>query len=409
MSASIKVVLFTSKVLSTGEHPIMLRVTKDRKSKYLSVGASCHPQLWDSKNNCPKKSHPHFRQIQMLIDVKQTEARKLLLELQTEGQDFSAEHVHRKIKNSVTRKVGVLEYFKEVVETLEGKNRIGYANAFRFTMNSLSRFRNGREFSFSDVGTNFLNQYEEFVLEGGAQLNSVFVYMRTFKTLLNYAKKAELARQDYNPFKDYPFAKFRKIQTRKRAITPEDIQKIIECNVSENTKAYHAKTYFLFSYYCRGINFSDIAFLRWANVENDRLTYVRKKTGESFRFKLVPPAIAILENYKANFYQGKAGYIFPVLFDRHQSAITIENRIDKVLKEVNKELKAIGSACEINTPLTTYVARHSFATNLKRSGAPVAIISEALGHDSEKTTKIYLDSFENDVLDNAIDHLFKNK
>lgn len=406
MSASVKVILFKSKVLKNGEHPIMLRVTKDRKSKYLSVGANCSPEFWDEKNNCPKKKHPTFDEINMLIDVKKIEAQKLLLDLKKDGRDFSAEELQRKMKGTVTRKTGVLAYFLETIEKLEKSNRIGYANVFRFTMNSLKRFRDEKEFAFSDVTLNFLNRYEEFCTAGGAQLNSVFVYMRTFKTLLNNAKKDDLVQPDYNPFKDYPFTKFRKIKTRKRAITVDDIEKIIAKEVEEGSTMAHAKAYFLFSYYCRGINFSDIAFLKWSNIQNGRLKYARKKTKEEFNIKLPEQALEIIEHFKEEHYQGKEGYIFPILFDRHKTPVSIENRIDKMLKVVNKGLKELGNACGIEVPLTTYVARHSFATNLKRSGAPIAFISEALGHDSEKTTKIYLDSFENDALDNVVGVLF---
>ena len=172
-----------------------------------------------------------------------------------------------------------------------------------------------------------------------------------------------------------------------------------------DTPVHHAKNYFLFSYYCRGINFSDIAFLKWQNIEGERMNYVRKKTGEGFNMKLVAPAQAIIDYYKQEFFQTRDGYVFPILFDRHKTATSIDNRIDKMLKVVNKALKEIGAKCEISTPLTTYVARHSFATNMKRNGVSVSVISEALGHDSEKTTKIYLDSFENDALDSAVEML----
>jgi len=167
---------------------------------------------------------------------------------------------------------------------------------------------------------------------------------------------------------------------------------------------HHAKNYFLFSYYCRGINFSDIAFLKWPNIEGERMNYVRKKTGEAFNMKLFARTgdhrllqTGILPNPRR--------VCVPDTFDRRKTATSIDNRIDKMLKVVNKALKEIGAKCDINTPLTTYVARHSFAMNMKRNGVAVSIISEALGHDSEKTTKIYLDSFENDALDSAVEML----
>ncbi|HPH88429.1 MAG TPA: Arm DNA-binding domain-containing protein [Chitinophagales bacterium] len=87
MNASIKVILYTSKLLKNGESPIMLRVIKDRKPKYISVGFSCHADLWDFENNIPKKKHPHYKEINLLIDSKKKEAGKLLLDLENENKN----------------------------------------------------------------------------------------------------------------------------------------------------------------------------------------------------------------------------------------------------------------------------------------------------------------------------------
>ena len=72
-----------------------------------------------------------------------------------------------------------------------------------------------------------------------------------------------------------------------------------------------------------------------------------------------------------------------------------------MLRKINKDLKQIGKLAKMNGVLTTYVARHSYATILKKSGVATTVISQALGHDCEKTTQIYLESFENNVLDEA--------
>ena len=117
---------------------------------------------------------------------------------------------------------------------------------------------------------------------------------------------------------------------------------------------------------------------------------------------LLDPAIEIVNYYKENFYHGEDTYLFPILDkDTHTTETSIKNRIHKVLGQTNKDLKTIGEKIGLEIPLTTYVARHTFATVMKRSGVSTSIISESLGHDSERTTQIYLDSFANDVLDEA--------
>lgn len=169
--------------------------------------------------------------------------------------------------------------------------------------------------------------------------------------------------------------------------------------------AEFARDIFLFSYYTAGINFTDIATLRYCDIVDGRIYYSRHKTQKLLSFQLVPNAMRIIEKYsKANHAQ--EDYIFPIL-DRteHKTAQQIFNRTHKVLRKVNRELKTLGEQIGLEMPLTTYVARHTFATVLKRSGVNIAIISESLGHSDLSTTQIYLDSFENSQIDAAMQHL----
>jgi site-specific recombinase XerD len=403
MVSSVKVVLYESKTLKNGEHPIMLRLTKDRKTKYISLNASCSKDQWNYQESVPKPKHPLHRELVNKINKKKLEASKLLLSLDNDEKDFSAELLQGKLKTKAKAKRTVLQYFDDVIAKLEKANRIGYANIFTSTKNSLVKFRDKKDFEFSDVTMNFITNYEEDFYSRGCVMNSVFVHLRTFKTLINYAKKDEIVRPEYDPFKNINFTKFRRIKTAKRAISKADMQLIIKMDLEPNSSLYDAKNYFLFSFYNRGINFVDIAFLKWENITKDRLSYVRRKTKESFSIGLLEPAKEILKYYKQQPFYNKDGFIFPILSDDYLTATarSIDNRLDRILKIVNGDLKIIGEKAEIETKLTTYVARHSYATILKRSGISTSIISEAMGHESEKTTQIYLDSFGNYELDEA--------
>jgi integrase len=224
------------------------------------------------------------------------------------------------------------------------------------------------------------------------------VFLRTLKTLINYAQKEELLKSDYNPFKDFSFKKFRNIKTEKRALTKEQLQFIIKLEIPEGDKLFDAKNYFLFSFYNSGMNFVDMAHLKWNQVNKDTLQYTRKKTNQPFKVILLDRSIEILKYYRQFSNNTESGYVFPILNHLHNTPKSIDNRIDKVLKLVNADLKRIAEIVGIDEKLTTYVARHSAATIMKRSGIPQGVISESLGHTSEKTTRIYLDSFDDDTL-----------
>ncbi len=400
MSLSVKVVLFKSKTLSNGEHPIMLRIIKDRKTKYINLKHSCLPDLWDDEENLPKKKHPNYTELIVLIDQKKLEANKLILNLEIQDKDFSADHIRKRLKGTSEYK-SIFKYFDNVIAKLESSNRIGYANIFKSTRNSIKKFSGNKDLGFTEINAGFINNYEVDCLSRGVTMNAIFVYLRTFKTLLNYAKNDELVREDYNPFKDISFTKYRRIKTIKRAISKESVKVIAELKFAENTSIFHSRNYFLFSFYNRGMNFVDMAYLKWGAINNGKLFYTRRKTKENFSIGMLPPAIEILNFYQSSYPNSPDDYVFPILYRSHISAKSIDYRIDKVLKIVNKDLKKMGELAGIKEKLTTYVARHSYATVMKQSGIPTNIISESMGHDSEKTTQIYLESFGSQVLDEA--------
>ena len=200
------------------------------------------------------------------------------------------------------------------------------------------------------------------------------------------------------------------VTTAKRAISREELRQLEALELTKERQQL-AKDVFLFSYYCGGINFVDLGQLRWKDLTGtdetgQRLTYVRQKTGGKFSMKLLAPAAAIVARHRPFTYAGPESYVFPILdTTKHQTAQQVKNRLHKVLGQTNEALKLLGQLAGIATPLTTYVARHSFATTLKLSGAATGQISQAMGHKSEAVTAVYLDSFASEVMDNLFDGL----
>ena len=144
---------------------------------------------------------------------------------------------------------------------------------------------------------------------------------------------------------------------------------------------------------------------RYADIVDRRLVFNRQKTGKLLSFQLQSAALDILDKYRQPNAHPQ-DYIFPVLRRSvHVTAQQQYGRVQRTNKRINRYLKLIGEHLHLPITLTTYVARHSFATVLKRSGVSTSIISESLGHSSEKITQIYLDSFENSQIDAAMQNL----
>ena len=397
MNATVNVVLFKSKTLANGEHPLMIRVCKDNKKKYKSLGISIHPQFWDFDKNKPRKNCPNKEQIQTLISDNIKDLSGSILDFKTENKEFTATKVIERVKEPSLKKT-VEQLFDSEINRLQGEGRLKYASTYKELKASLLNFNMHLDIYFSEIDINWLKRYEAYLRTKGLADNSIGVRFRTLRTLFNKAISENIVKSDYYPFKAYKVSKLRK-GTVKRAITKADIELIIKHKV-ESDYSQLAIDLFYFSYLSGGINFVDMAYLTYDNIVDKRLIYIRKKTKKLIKLPIQDKAMDIVKKYKSN-----NSYIFPILSEFHKTDIQKANRVHKVLGKINKYLKAVGEELGLPIDLTTYVARHTYATVLKRSGVNTSIISESLGHSSEKVTQIYLDSFENSQIDEAMKNL----
>ncbi|WP_341228405.1 site-specific integrase [uncultured Arcticibacterium sp.] len=396
--ASIKVVLFASKILRNGEHPIMLRITKDRKTRYSSLGHSCHANLWDKVKCLPKRKHPQFRELSILIEHKKSEATKKLYALETEDEHKSLEEIQKHITNK-KQSTTILVYIDSIKKDLEDAGRIGNSKVYKDLKRVLTIFLKKKDISLTSITPSFLKKLEQHFRVLGWKPNTMSVYFRTLRSTINKAIVDGYLNKDKNPFTNYSISHL-KNETDKRAISQTEVKKLEALEIT-HPKEKLAQDFFMFSYYCSGMNFMDFAKIEVSQVYTIEgksfLSYTRSKTKKLLNVQLVPQALDIFQRY--NEYKESNDYIFPVLDKaRHIEPKSIANRIQKVGTQINKDLKVLAERAGITTSLTTYTARHSFATTLKRLGQSTAVISNMMGHKTEAITQVYLDSFENEVL-----------
>jgi len=265
----------------------------------------------------------------------------------------------------------------------------------------------------------FCQEWEQTLRATGASDNTLSNRFRTLRAVLNQAIAGGLLKPGAYPFArtvaekhKFQVGKF-DVSTAKRAVGRHELRRL-EALEPANDRLQLAKDVFLFSFYGGGIDFVDLAQLRWRDLSGEasgtghpeRLHYVRQKTGGKFSLPLLAPAAAILAAYRPLTYATASSYVFPVLDEaRHGTPHKVQNRLHKLLGQVNKDLKELGELAGIATPLTTYVARHTFATTLKQAGTQTAVISQAMGHKSEAVTAVYLDSFASELVDSAFEGL----
>ena len=398
MNATISVICYKSKTLANGEHPLMIRIAKSGKKTYRSLGLSIHYKYWDFKRNQPKRNYPNREELQNLITAKKTEFQKTILELNLTQNEYSIGTVKDKIGKPKTAKT-VNQVFLEYIDSLKQSNRLRYAESCKLVYNSLIRFNKHLNIYFSEIDLSWLRKYEKWLQTQGLAINTIGIRFRTIRTIYNYAIAEKHVSTECYPFKKFKVSKFQQA-TAKRSIAKTDIDKVINYRTSDKNKQL-AVDIFTFSYLMAGINFVDMANLTQESIVDNRLIYVRKKTGKLIKMPLHVKAVELMRKY----INKNSKYIFPILFNHHKTELQKTNRVNKITSKINKQLKEVGKELNLPIDLTTYVARHSYATVLKRAGVSTSLISESLGHSSEKVTQFYLDSFENKQFNEAMKHL----
>ena len=408
LNTSVEAICYKVRALRDGTFPLMLRLTQNRKRKYLSLGMSVEERFWDFKKNQPKRNCPYRDAILAVIERKSKQYREQITQFKVEGKDYTLETLVQRVENPV-RQMNFGEYLDYFIQQLKEENRLGYAESFKGLKSSIILYCDNLDFLFSDIDQQWLKGYEMFLIRSGKKENTVGIRFRSLRVLYNRAVSEKLVKREYYPFDDFKVSRFHE-QTMKRAISKEDVKRIMSLDLRTVT-TYRSpylqlgRDLFLFSYLSCGINLTDMARLRYCDVFEGRLSYHRQKTGRLISFQLQPMALEIIEKYRKP-EATPNDYVFPIL-DRkvHKTAVQIRDKVRKANKAANKALHRIGEQLGIPMDLTTYVARHSYATVLKRSGVSTAIISESLGHSSERVTQIYLDSFENSQIDEAMKNL----
>jgi integrase/recombinase XerD len=393
IKATIKLVL-DGKPLSNGKHAVYIRILKNRKRKNISLGLYCKRDHF--VNESFTKYHPsHQIENEMLLKFK-SRAMQIIRELKVNQMDFTLDEFDRLFRDTKGNKeVTVVIFFDEIIDEMIRAGRISNAEAYKSTKNSLVKFRSSK-IKFKNITSSFLEKYEVFLRENGNKNGGVAFKMRELRAIFNKARKRKIIPKEPYPFDDYKVSKL-KSNASKRALSIEEFKKIRDVGLENHPHLIESHNYFMFSIYTRGMNFKDMMHLKWSDIQYNRIHYIRSKTKGKFNLEIIGNAQSILNYYKAQ--NRPTEYVFPILLSENLTPQQLHNRKQKILKRYNLRLKEIAELVGVKTRLTTYVARHSFATILKMSGTPIEKISEMMGHADVGITMSYLKEFSNEDLD----------
>lgn len=352
MNITANIVCYKSKTLSNGEHPLMIRVCKDGKKKYKSLGVSVNPKFWNFEKNTLKPNSPNYEYLSRIIANKASELSEEIVKLKSERKYFTASTLLEENSQRVKPRT-VNDLFCEQIKRLQDEGRRGYMLSVKQVYNSLLMFNKHLDIYFTDIDTSFLRKYETWLRKQELAENTIGIRFRTLRTIYNLAIEQNLVKAESYPFKKYKVSHLQEERV-KRSLSKEDIERILTYKSTNNYMRFPIDI-FAFTYYCGGINFIDIAHLTQANIIEGRLIYKRHKTGKLIKIPLCQQALELIKKYHCQ----ESPYLFPILFGFHETEIQKANRIHKVITKVNKRLKEIGEELNLPITLTTYVARHS--------------------------------------------------
>lgn len=386
-------IIADSKPLADGKHRICLRIIKDRKRKSISLNIKC--RLEDFEKEQLNKNHIGYKTDNELLLNYKTKAIQITRKFQFEEEDFTLEEFEEKFRGKKSSHILVGEFFDEIIEEILKSGNTGNAKAYSDTKRSILKY-SGKDLKFKEITPTFLQKYEVFLRETGNENGGIAFKMRELRALYNKAISRNIVSKESYPFTTYKVSKL-KGKKNKKSLAVEEFRKIRDLDLTKYPELLEAYNYFMFSIYTRGMNFQDMMLLKWSNIQDGRIFYTRSKTKSQFNIDINIKVKEILNFYKSQNRQSE--YIFPILLKDDLSPLQIANRKHKVISRYNSKLKKIGILAQIEKPLSSYVARHSFATLLKNSGTSIDKISEMMGHSNVEITMSYLKDFESEILD----------
>jgi len=385
-------------------YPLKIRVTFARESHFFQLNKDYY---------CTKKEFETFLtskkgevlEIRRIAQKKLEEANKIIDEIR---EHFTFEEFKRIFESSTKSSKDVYSMFEEYIQLKRDNKQIGTASSYTDALNALKKYK--KNLQFRDITPEFLKKFENSY----DNKNTVGIYIRPLRAVYNYAIAKKVANANYYPFGKYSY-KIPKTTSRNLALSNDILKPIFQYQQIHFTDEINLKLFsidlFIFSYLCNGINFADIARLKFSNIIDDKyIIYIRHKTQDTSKDETETPvylndvAKDIIKRH-SNSYSKVDDYIFPII-DKEMSEEIIVQRIKEKRKRINKKLKEIAKELNISN-FTTYYARHSFATNMRNENYSYDDIGDMMAHSNTTITKGYIDRGKLNSIKKASEDILK--
>jgi len=397
--ATIKVI-YRGSSKEYGEGTLFYRIIHKRKSRQIHTGYRVERDEWDdesesivvNKGNCRSD---FLKSAHSSLELGKTRLKQIVGTFERAGVEYSVDDVVEKFL-APDAVIGFLSYARNLISGLKQMGKTRCAEHYTAALNSFIRFKGDVEVTFDEFNSNLLQGYECFLKKDGLIPNSISYYMRNLRTIYNKAVDGGLAEQ-CNPFK-HVYTGIAK--TVKRAVSLQTIKALHALDLRYDPLSELARDLFLFSFYTRGMAIVDIAYLRKDNLRDGILTYRRQKTNRQLSIRWEHQMQEIVNKHSDK----ESDFLFPLIDSQKPD---YRKQYLNTYTKLNRHLKRIGKQLGLTNPLTFHRSRHSWASIAMKNNVPLSVICEGMGHDSEKTTRIYLASLDSSVVDKANSSILK--
>lgn len=396
--ATIKI-KFRASSLKEREGALFYQVIHRRSARQISTGYRIYPDEWDSvrsevmlpRSGTGEERREHLLSVRRRVESDLFRLRSIIRQLECGNGDYTSEKIAELYRSTEEEAgSGFISFADKLIGQLKAMGRMHTVETYTCTLSSFRKFMDGKDIPLEMMNAILMAQYEAWLKSRGLCQNSSSYYMRNLRAIYNKAVEKELTLQR-RPFR-YVYTGIDK--TVKRALPLTIIRRINSIDLSYDMRMEFARDIFMFSFYTRGMSFIDMAFLKKSDLRNGILSYRRQKTGQLLMIRWEPQMQEIVDKYDTS----GSTYLLPIIREKDSNE---QKQYRSSAHFINNKLKMLGEILGLPIPLTSYVARHSWASIAKSKNIPISTISEAMGHDSENTTRIYLASLDTSAIDKA--------
>lgn len=390
------VILESRKTNKDGKHPVKLRVTHQRKRKYYTVQdqqgnfISMTPDEWNRVHT--PKPRGTYKDYQLIFAEYENRAKEIIQRI----ENFDFLKFDKIYFNEGS--LNVLELIEQHEQKLIFEEKFNTKNTFFSLRSNLTKFLRGNDIPIKNINIDFLKDFEKFLREKrGVNDTTVGILQRTLRIIWNQALSKGYVTSDLYPFGKNGY-KIPKGKNIKKALEPAEIKQLMNYQ-NLDFKGMFCRDLWIFSFFGNGMNIKDICHLKQKNLSDNFIVFRREKTknksGALVKVPISEPLQQIINDH-AHRNQNQENYLFPI-FTEQMTPLQKHLKVKSIVAQINKTMKNIAKDLGIRKNCNTYSARHSYASILKRSGAPVEFISESLGHSDLRTTQNYLADFADET------------